>query len=168
MSIIGSKKFWLMFIADSNWTFLFLFSKNLMKIRTLQLIGGAGRGACCLLRTVPPVLVSILSFCIVTLIFTDTFVIFCRFQGLPPRKWPWWTIISVLFCFCCSHFFLFCFVMNKIWKTTVKNTTAFVYYLFSYRPVPKTMHYLPLYFLIHNRHPQNIFFSLSNNCATRI
>ncbi|CAF4044472.1 unnamed protein product [Rotaria sp. Silwood2] len=28
-----------------------------MKIRTLQLIGGAGRGTCCLLRTVPPVMV---------------------------------------------------------------------------------------------------------------
>ncbi|CAF3710705.1 unnamed protein product [Rotaria sp. Silwood1] len=32
-------------------------TKNLMKIRTLQLIGGAGRGTCCLLRTVPPVLI---------------------------------------------------------------------------------------------------------------
>ncbi|CAF3242917.1 unnamed protein product [Rotaria sp. Silwood2] len=31
-------------------------TKNLMKIRTLQLIGGAGRGTCCLLRTVPPVM----------------------------------------------------------------------------------------------------------------
>ncbi|CAF3809361.1 unnamed protein product [Rotaria sordida] len=31
-------------------------TKNLMKIRTLQLIGGAGRGTCCLLRTVSPVL----------------------------------------------------------------------------------------------------------------
>jgi len=40
-------------------TFWFLFSKSLMKIRTLQLIGGAGRGACCLLRTAPPGHVSV-------------------------------------------------------------------------------------------------------------
>ncbi|CAF3384959.1 unnamed protein product [Rotaria socialis] len=30
-------------------------TKNLMKIRTLQLIGGAGRGTCCLFRKGPPV-----------------------------------------------------------------------------------------------------------------
>ncbi|UJR21676.1 hypothetical protein I4U23_024753 [Adineta vaga] len=34
-------------------------TKNLMKIRTLQLLGGAGRGTCCLLGTPPPVPVSI-------------------------------------------------------------------------------------------------------------
>lgn len=32
-----------------------------MRIRTLQLLGGAGRGACCLLRTTPPSPVRIFS-----------------------------------------------------------------------------------------------------------
>ncbi|CAF1284436.1 unnamed protein product [Adineta steineri] len=40
-------------------------NKNLMKIRTLQLIGGAGRGKCCLLRTTPPVRVNIFSIIII-------------------------------------------------------------------------------------------------------
>jgi len=57
-----------------------------MKIRTLQLIGGAGRGACCLLRTVPPVLVSIFLLSSVTFIVNDIYAFHFYFQGRPSRR----------------------------------------------------------------------------------
>jgi hypothetical protein len=61
------------------------FRKNLMKIRTLQLIGGAGRGACCLLRTVPPVLVSVFLLSSVTFIVNDIYAFHFYLQGRPSR-----------------------------------------------------------------------------------
>jgi hypothetical protein len=66
--------------------FLFLSRKNLMKIRTLQLIGGAGRGTCCLLRTVPPVFVRAFSSSTVTLVVIDTYILLFLFQGRSARK----------------------------------------------------------------------------------
>lgn len=89
-----------------------------MKIRTLQLIGGAGRGTCCLLRTAPPVPVSSFFFFLLCHIHCYLYISFFLFPGSSSTQMSMMNSSYKFFLFLFFSFFFLLFspVINMIWK----------------------------------------------------